>query len=198
MGGRASLVNCCRTRTVCQLCTPKGCPAPFMPGLKSMADTILRVPWMSKTQCAAVSTCFSPISVPVHSSALRRRRAVRRGRRRKPWFPQGRLYPSARQTARPASAAPRPVRMAHNERISAGARARRRRSPRVRYTWRRLSQAGGCGSGAARRPGPAWQRARTCWCCRSGRAAGPRPSMGRRSRPTPAAARPSHYRSSAP
>lgn len=69
--GRASLVNCCSTRTVCQLCTPKGCPGPFMPGLKSMALTILRVPWMSNTQCAAVSTCFSPISVPVHSSALR-------------------------------------------------------------------------------------------------------------------------------
>ena len=110
-GGRASLVNCCSTRTVCQLCTPKGCPAPFMPGLKSMADTILRVPWMSNTQCAAVSTCFSPISVPVHSSALRRRLAVSRGRRERPYFPQCCSHSHALQSsARRAWAAPCPCR----------------------------------------------------------------------------------------
>jgi hypothetical protein len=123
-GGRASLVNCCSTRTVCQLCTPKGCPAPFMPGLKSMADTILRVPWMSNTQCAAVSTCFSPISVPVHSSALRRRLTVSRGRRERPYFPQCCSHSHALQCM-PGLGSPMLMpdqsrRMAHNECVSAG------------------------------------------------------------------------------
>ncbi len=68
--GRTSAWNCWRMRTFCQRATPLGRVGPFMPGLKSRLDTILRVVWMSKTQCAAVSTCRVPIKLPVHSSAL--------------------------------------------------------------------------------------------------------------------------------
>lgn len=57
-------------RTFCQRAMPLGRLGPFMPGEKSRLDTILRVVWMSNTQCAAVSTCRVPIKLPVHSSAL--------------------------------------------------------------------------------------------------------------------------------
>ncbi len=63
-------MNCCSTRTLFHCATPLGWPGPFMPGLKLSAETMRRVVWMSNTQCPAVSTCWSPISVPVHSSAV--------------------------------------------------------------------------------------------------------------------------------
>ena len=67
---RTSAVNCCSTRTLFHCATPFGWLLPFMPGLKFSADTIFRVLWMSNTQCPAVSTCWSPIRLPVHSKAL--------------------------------------------------------------------------------------------------------------------------------
>ena len=70
-----SAVNCCSTRTLFHSATPLGWLLPFMPGLKLSADTILRVLWMSNTQCPAVSTCWSPIRLPVHSNALQKQQS---------------------------------------------------------------------------------------------------------------------------
>lgn len=67
----AWLVNWLRTRTDDHWSVPKGrLLSELSPGEKFSDDTYWRLSLMSNTQCAAVTTCFGPISVPVHSRPL--------------------------------------------------------------------------------------------------------------------------------
>ena len=67
------------TRTEDHSSCPKGRRLPFWPGAKLIEATYWWLSFMSYTQCAAVTTCFGPINVPVHSKPLRPQKLSKQG-----------------------------------------------------------------------------------------------------------------------